>query len=309
MATATAEELQALAPYIAGAVPDSRGEIEIYCPMHNDSKRSASINPQKGVWYCHAGCGGGSLRQLVLAEGGWVPAAGRVAFALPSGGTAPVGKVPTMEDVMRWHHRLLGNEEAQEHLFVERGITVRTMQQALLGFDGRYYKIPVFSPMRRLWNVRTYNPTPKEGRSKIWNTRGMGKARLYPVGVLDRLQMGDYVFLLEGEWDTLLALQCQVPAVTRTDGAGKPWHDEWTAHFIGLRVYLCSDADRAGGDADAIAGDALTEVASVYQCDLGVKRTEKHGYDLSDHLLPHRLRRRLRLLQRLRDSAYPLEAR
>src|SRR4051794_6865906 len=102
MAEATPEELATLAPYIAGASPDSRGETNIFCPVHADAKRSASLNKAKGVWFCHAGCGGGSVRHLVESMAGWIPMAGREGISDASAPTleAPPtngGKKPTID--------------------------------------------------------------------------------------------------------------------------------------------------------------------------------------------------------------------
>jgi len=305
MASATTEQLEALQPYIAGAQADQRGEIEIYCPMHEDRKRSASLNPEKGVWCCHAGCGGGSIRQLVLNDDAWVDMNGRALLAAVPPPTATNGRQPTMKEVLTWHRRLRRDVEARRYLRRERGINDKTIRSALLGYDGRHYKIPVFSPGRRLWNVRTYNPTPSGDRSKIWNTRGMGRARLYPVRVPQGAWLGEPVLFCEGEWDTLLALQAGISAVTRTDGAGKPWHEEWTEHFVGLSVYLCHDMDAAGQRSNEIVGEALADVAQVYQCELPGK--EGSGYDLSDYLLGWHPATRLRRLAKLISNATPLE--
>lgn len=42
-----------------------REEFSICCPFHDDRSPSLSINVRKGVWICHAGCGGGTLRQFL----------------------------------------------------------------------------------------------------------------------------------------------------------------------------------------------------------------------------------------------------
>jgi len=39
-------------------------EIYCLCPFHSDSRTSMSVNWQKEVWFCFAGCGGGTLNQL-----------------------------------------------------------------------------------------------------------------------------------------------------------------------------------------------------------------------------------------------------
>lgn len=310
MPAATTEQLEALQPLIAGARADERGEIEIYCPMHADTQRSASVNVHKGAWYCHAGCGGGSVRQLVLNKEAWVPVDGRVQVLAPgaAGGSSFRLPLPSLENVAHWHRRLMTREP--EHLAwlrEQRGITPSTLFRAQIGYDGKHYKLPVWSPMRRLWNVRTYDPSPRMGRSKMWNVRGWGKARLYPVGVLRRAAFGSDLLVCEGEWDTLLALQHGVQAVTRTDGAGKPWHDEWTSDFAGLNVYLAHDCDRAGADADEVVADALKDVARTYQCHLPFERRAVGGDDLTDYLLACEPDTRGAALRGLMQTATPLE--
>lgn len=287
MAPVTGQQLAALAPYIAGARPDDRGEIEAYCPVHPDMKRSASINVERGVWYCHAGCGGGSVRALVLAEDSWVPPDGRVQEEkVPSVATPGEARLPTMKNVLHWHHRLRREENVSRFLFEKRGIGAGAVRKAMLGWDGKTFKIPVFGPGRELWNVRNYDPNPRPGRSKIWNTRGMGEARLYPVGVVDRrASLNDAVLFCEGEWDALLALQHGYLAVTRTCGAGKPWNDDWTAYFAGLRVFMAQDKDKAGDEDKVIIADALDDVADLYACDLPFEWRERNGRDLTDYML------------------------
>lgn len=39
-------------------------QIIVLCPLHNDRNPSLSINLDKCVWHCFAGCGGGSLIRL-----------------------------------------------------------------------------------------------------------------------------------------------------------------------------------------------------------------------------------------------------
>ena len=305
MAPLTDDQREVLDPFIAGQAPDGRGEIDIYCPVHADSRRSASINVEKGVWYCHAGCGGGSIRQLVAAADSFVPADGRVAEATrPSNGRMSELVLPTMREVVHWHKRLRRERVIAARLYQQRGIREDTMRKAMIGWDGKTYKIPVFGPDRCLWNVRNYDMRPTMGRSKIWNTRGMGEARLYPYGVLTSTTMSEQVLFCEGEWDTLLALQHGYSAVTRTDGAGKPWNHDWTEHFAGLRVYLCGDADDAGVKSNEEIGYCLSDVAEVYQCHLPYHHRRTNGNDLTDYLFEfHEEDRDAMLLDLIESSA------
>lgn len=305
----TDDQLAALSAYVAGAQPDGRGELEIYCPMHPDTRRSCSINVHKGVWYCHAGCGGGSVRQLVLNEGAWVPVDGRAidaSVSAPSTASTHLA-LPTFQNVDHWHRRLMSREpELRDQLCRLRGLRRATLERAEIGWDGRAYTIPVWSPRRRLWNVRRYTPTPVAGRSKIWNTKGMGKARLYPVRRLVNSPMGSDVLLVEGEWDALLCIQSGHMAVTRTDGAGKPWHDEWTEWFVGLNVYVCYDRDVKGVEAESVAADALRGVAkAVNIISLPYPIRESGGMDIGDYLAGTRLVVANRIIHQLKRESVP----
>jgi hypothetical protein len=189
-------------------------------------------------------------------------------------------------DVERWYSRLLDDRGAIDTLFERKGVKLETAARARLGFNGRYFKIPVFSPDREVWNVRTYDMQPTNGRRKIWSVRGMGSARLYPVGMLLRSLKHESIMLCEGEWDTLLALQAGYIAVTRTDGAGKPWHEEWTELFEDRRVFLCPDRDRVGIESAEQTRDELVDVAQLVKfVNLPYPITKKNGKDLSDYLL------------------------
>lgn len=43
-----------------------KGNISVTCPLHNDTRSSASLNLQKGVFQCFSGCGGYSFRKLAI---------------------------------------------------------------------------------------------------------------------------------------------------------------------------------------------------------------------------------------------------
>lgn len=45
------------------------GEGMTICPFHNDRKPSLSLNHENGLWYCHAGCGGGTVQELAKRIG------------------------------------------------------------------------------------------------------------------------------------------------------------------------------------------------------------------------------------------------
>lgn len=282
------EDMTRLEQFIDGARPDERGEVDMYCPLHPDSRRSASLNVERSVWYCHAGCGGGSVKQLIDSEDLWIPMdeRGAVAIAIPRP-TAPRSSIDKVDpEEMDWlHSRLLGSDRALKWLADKRGLEGRTVRRARLGFDGRRYKIPVYDSERRLVNIRTYDPQPGKDRRKIWGVRGHNRPMLYPVSVLDRAEPGSSIIVCEGEWDALLAIQTGYQAITRT-GSATTWDAGWAERFEGLRVFLCHDADDAGAEGDQIVGrslDGLTVETRVIE--LPFRRRTKHGLDLTDFIL------------------------
>lgn len=48
-----------------GVVVSDTDQFNIHCPFHNDARESCSINIEKQVWICHAGCGQGHLRSFL----------------------------------------------------------------------------------------------------------------------------------------------------------------------------------------------------------------------------------------------------
>ena len=50
----------------AGITPSTyKDEFSIRCPFHEDKIDSCSINVEKGVWICFAGCGSGNLKSFL----------------------------------------------------------------------------------------------------------------------------------------------------------------------------------------------------------------------------------------------------
>ena len=65
-----------LLPYLAvpwWSGPPGRDEWPASCPLHADARPSMNINFAKGVFCCHAGCGGGSIEDLLASRAAWLP--------------------------------------------------------------------------------------------------------------------------------------------------------------------------------------------------------------------------------------------
>ena len=52
-------------------IPVGADEISILCPFHSDTTESCSMNTEKGLWICFAGCGQGSIRSFIQQYMEW----------------------------------------------------------------------------------------------------------------------------------------------------------------------------------------------------------------------------------------------
>jgi hypothetical protein len=56
---------QRLKAYLEAEEPNAKGWWDAYCPLHDDTTRSAGFNFESGAWSCRKGCGSGRLKDLV----------------------------------------------------------------------------------------------------------------------------------------------------------------------------------------------------------------------------------------------------
>lgn len=291
MARVSERHLRVLRPYLIGETARENGEWDLYCPLHEDGKRSASLNILTGQWYCFAGCGGGNIIDLIRAKSRWVPPSiastnGHGHRANGRGG-APAENI-TMAKIEGWHSALLSESSALDDIVTKRGLNTKTLIDFKIGYDldRRVYTIPIFGPggpaSGEVWNVRRYNMYPAEGKRKIWSVGGMRATELYPIWLLDDY---DDVEILGGEWDTLLTIQNGYNAITRT-GAEDVWRNEWNEHFKGKLVFLGHDKDAKGDQGNLKVGRSVSRFArEVRKLDWPFEWVEKHGQDATDFWL------------------------
>lgn len=62
---AVADMLQVVRKYTQVPLTESN-QVSVVCPLHTDKVRSMSLNREKKVWVCYAGCGGGDIFSLVM---------------------------------------------------------------------------------------------------------------------------------------------------------------------------------------------------------------------------------------------------
>ncbi len=278
-----AASLKALEPYFAGERPRDNGEIDLFCPLHEDNKRSASLNVKTGEWYCFANCGGGRVSDLIRRRSEWV----EPTVAATNGHGRHSRQTPdekiTAGMVSGWAAALQGNiDDSLDYMAGYRGLLPDTLQKFEIGWDHdrTVYTIPVYNADGELVVLRRYNPRPKGDRRKMWGVRGMNYPELFPINQLG----ADPIIICGGEWDALATIQAGFPAITRT-AAERVWNNDWSHLFFGKKVYLCHDADATGRQANRRVARMLDTVADVHVINLPYRIEKKHGKDLSDFFM------------------------
>lgn len=281
MSRLTRKELfKNLRPFIVSQQANEEGEWDAHCPLHDDDKRSAQFNFAKRLYFCHAGCGGGTLDELVeqIAR---LPDARRPSSNGNGSGpyrskSASKKSMVTDASVAGWHSALLSNPGALSVLRKQRGLNMHTIKRYELGWDSatNSFTIPMRDKAGALQSIRHYKPGTTDAK-KIWWEKNMGRPGIYPQAALD----SDAVLLCEGEMDALLANQYGFPAVTGTAGAAT-WKDSWSPLFADKRVYIVYDHDAAGRKGARKAAQRLKQqAASIHIVKIPLR---KRGADVTD---------------------------
>lgn len=283
----TKRELEKLKPYLAGENPrEDNGEWDMFCPLHGDTNRSASLNVYERVWRCFACDDGGPVGLLLDRSDEWVP---REYDARANGnGYRSRGpeELPSEGTVEGWHDTLMSNVDGSlGRLQDRRGLGPSVAQTYQLGWDmyKQAFTIPVRDKNGNLVNVRRYQTDPPPDRRKIWGVSGHNETRLYP---LDQLG-SDWLILCEGELDALMLIQHGFPAMTKT-GSAKAWMRSWNRYFKGKVLYLCHDMDIDGQLANQKIGAHLDPMAKEIRIiRLPYAVTKKNGRDVTDWWIEH----------------------
>lgn len=202
---------------------ENSDEISAICPFHQDAQASLSINKKTGLWYCHAGCGGGNYDSFV----------DKLGVAIPE------------DEVERFNKALLNDPKCLKQLREKRGLTEKAVTTYKLGLsdDKARVTIPIYENGKCV-NIRQHAVFKKVQPKMISYRSGFGKIRLFP---LEELLKNDKkpIIICEGELKALLLLQLGFRAVSPTGGA-QYWNKEWNEYFRNKDVILLYDTDQAG---------------------------------------------------------------
>lgn len=236
----------------------SEDEVKVKCPFHQDDRASCAINVQKCVFKCYAGsCG---------ASGDFISFVARACNASRAVVSADLDKRYGLEQVKiiepdvieKAHAEIWSHKVFLKELYL-RGVTDADVRKHRLGVARNRITIPIKNDAGAYVNLRYYLPGAPAA-DKMRNSKGRGRIRLFPVEQLEH----DTIVVCGGEIKAIVAArvlnQHSVGAVSATGGEGN-WHHELTTRFIGKRVYILMDVDKAGVDASVKLAAILRVVA------------------------------------------------
>ena len=230
-------------------------EVKVRCPFHDDKNPSMSVNMEKGVWKCHAGCGGGGLLEFEVKL---------------SGCDLDAAKANVAE--------LLGDKQA---------FVVSRKPEAVYQYHAANGRL-VFEKLR--YPGKQFTQRKPNGRGGWEHKLGDCSKPLYR---LPEVLVANEIFVCEGEKDadTVRGVNLGnrdaglfVAATTNFDGAGN-WRDEYAPYFLGKKVVILPDNDEPGRKhAEQVA-------RSVHRYAAGVKIVALPGLpekgDVSDFMKDH----------------------
>lgn len=144
-----------------------------------------------------------------------------------------------LASIMDWH---LNMPESRRAYWLKRGLFDQTINDFMLGWDGKRYTIP---HLYRLvpFGVKRRQSDIDDGIPHKYTSVTGSRAGLFNADVLWNT---DKVVICEGEIDAMLLTQWGFPAVSSTVGAGT-WKADWVKLFSSVRqIFILYDNDAAG---------------------------------------------------------------
>lgn len=185
-------------------------ERKCCCLFHEDKEPSMSVNVDKQTWHCFAGCGGGSVIDLLAKLEGKTP--------------VEYMKQNEINGVAKPARTITVTQQTVEKIY---------RYQNALGVE-------VFQVLR--YKPKTFRQRHTDGKGGwIWNMEGVERV-LYRLPDVLKAQT---VWIVEGEKDADALILLGFVATCNVGGAGK-WLDGYTESLSGKDVVICGDNDEPG---------------------------------------------------------------
>lgn len=222
--------------------------LDCHCPLHDDTKPSfrlalaANGEHEKGFWICNAGCGHGSIFDLVIATGvaadfgealaflGGRSSAATAASSQHSSlrhredreplevsseaqAVAPLPPVVSEVEVDQAAKELQRHPDALRYLTEVRGLTSSVIKAMRIGFSSGCIALPKPLPVAQHFKMLPFpRPERKSKDLRFWHTKGADASFLYPMSDLGSVA-NDLVPVFESELDAALAISFDFAAV------------------------------------------------------------------------------------------------
>ena len=229
------------------------------CPFHTDSTASFCINVAKQLWTCQAGCGGGSVIDLLAKFEGI--SAGAV-LKKYGGDDAPKPKSKPAAKI-------------QPVQYAENKVA-----KAVAYYDYRDAAGNLVYQAVRM-EPKSFRQRRPDGDGWIWNMEGVTRI-LYQLPKI--IKTTQPVWIVEGEKDCDNLFKLGIVATTNVGGAGK-WLEAYAEVFKDKEVILCGDNDKPGKEHMA---DVLASLAGKCKSVREVTVPQPHK-DISDYLAAVRI--------------------
>ena len=225
-------------------VPFGKEQFNILCPFHSDAVASCSINIEKGVWICHAGCGQGSLKYFLTKV---------LQISLEEVETLIQKPVTTFdvnmfEDVHPTEDYLMDIDSPDDFKvgsyppwIFKRGFSTTVLQSWGCGIN-KYGDmiIPVKHDNRQVgWISRRQNAVPKYMYSK-----GFKKSQVLFGG--DQLTSASFICITEGALDTMWLAQHGFSSVALLGAVMSKTQEKLIRNLPTSELVLCLDSDEVG---------------------------------------------------------------
>lgn len=254
------------------------------CPMHSDKSPSFSISTETGAWTCHAGCGSGSLPDLLHHTTGVSMRDAILTVQEESG--IDIGYRQEAPGEMRTRESKATPKQSNAPAKKERPAppppnpddieTTYPYHRA----DGQLE----FEVVRL--KGKRFRQRRRDGNSWIWNTKGVNRGLLYRLPhVLEAVENGKIVYLTEGEKDAdAVQAETEHGVATTTAGGSKAWQraddvKQFAKALKGANVIAIPDRDEAGRAWAKDVAAALEGVAAKVSF-----AHAREGKDAFDHL-------------------------
>ena len=229
---------------IGVSVPPGKDEVSIYCPFHEDSVTSCSINMSKGVWICFAGCGQGSLYSFLMKyyNISYEEAQNRVQQNEASFNINMFDEF--VEETLELQEVSFPFQTGYVPDWIfDRGFTKDILRKWECTIDMfRSLIIPVFTKDETLvgWISRRLHMTPKYLYSK-----GLKKSKVL-FGQQHIMESIPFVCITEGSLDTMWLDQHGFPSVALLGATISKRQVELATTLPTQELVLCLDNDEAG---------------------------------------------------------------